>query len=266
MAKPTKEKLNSPEVERLRASLKEHGIVLSDPSHPLKDYPPYHLRQVIGSAIHTKQDSDAIQFVRGDYTERAAREWLRDSRIASEFQIARIVTALASRFEEKNKKHAPIGYNGWHDYAVDTVFGMNATDKTKVRQFLLISAIANMDERSLDALCHIVAAMEYDGWGCERECIQDCLKDGSRASVCDILERSRWYDPHLKGKLMMLTLWADLHICKKSSERGRNWAHAAKKGELPWEVKSFDELEERGFDVEKWRAGGYAVEFTGEDV
>ena len=263
MAKPTKEEMEkSPEVAKLRAALQELGVILRDPRHPLSDYPPYHLKQVIEGLL----GDASFGLVRGSYSPHQARLWLKDSRGLTEYQAARIVGALADEAEARGMLTRCERGDSF-GFAAGLMFGLTRLEELNVRKMLLIAAIEEVPVEgfdALDALFRVVVSMDADIWGDCSERISEYLRIPTRETACDSISHALYNYRRgtcLEDLVSDLIEWADSFAGSRASVEHEEWYRAAKTGRLPYRVESFDELEELGFDAERWREGGYAREY-----
>ena len=253
MAKPTKEEMEkSPALANLRAALLDTRVTLRDPRHPLSDYPPYHLEQVVESVV----GENALNLVRGSNSETWARIMLKDSRKLTEFQTARIAGELADVAESRGL----VSLSGCADsfrFAVGLMFGLSEMEELNIRKLLMIAAIEAIPPEgfaALDALLRVTASMEPHGWGDQARFIRDYLNDPTRETACRSVSLALNYSGGscLEDGLSDLLEWGRSFASARDMAQFEEWRRAASKGRLPYGIGSFDELEEFGISAEEW--------------
>ena len=199
-AKATREQL-----EALERELAAHGIRPRVPAHPLQERPSDALRDALANGLGIGTTKEAAGFLAGrcGCSDRATREWLRDSRKMNRDQVALALDALTNGILDARWTDGPyaeeIAYaeqdailNGLYQtsfetpeelagrYAFELLFmGMAEADRAKVLELEAIRAITLLGTDSLEALLDLLESLGACGPQFTKVRLRDAEKPGN---------------------------------------------------------------------------------------
>lgn len=215
MPKPTKEEMQgSKELEQFNAALESLGIRPKDKGHPLAEFPPERLKNVLATVHPWDNNSWTKTFINGWFqsngygvTKRQIGRWLNDSRMIPAIQVARIADWLAhtvagtqnpwaqetcGRLAETPEFLNPYSFPSFdcvYPCVVEALFRTDAATRIKNKRLALIASVLDMDEQALDALTAVAGLAKHDCWyDVSSASANDGLEDAARF-VSDIINR-----------------------------------------------------------------------------
>lgn len=222
-AKATREQL-----EALERELAAHGIRPRVPAHPLQERPSDALRDALANGLGIGTTKEAAGFLarRCGCSDRATREWLRDSREMNRDQVALALDALANGIldapwvdgpyakeiaiaeqDASLNELYPVSYETPEEragrYAFELLFmGMADADRAKVLELEAMRAITLLGTDSLEALLDLLKSLGAGTTPLNKLGLRDAEKPGNAKLA------AAWADCvflHAKG----LKKWAD---------------------------------------------------------
>lgn len=199
-AKATREQL-----EALERELAAHGIRPRVPAHPLQERPSDALRDALANGLGIGTTKEAAGFLAGrcGCSDRATREWLRNSRKMNRDQVALALDALADGILSARRADGPYAEeiaNAEQDailnelyqasfetpeeragrYAFELLFmGMAEADRAKVLELEAMRAITLLGTDSLEALLDLLESMGACGAQFTKVRLRDAEKPGN---------------------------------------------------------------------------------------
>lgn len=199
-AKATREQL-----EALERELAAHGIRPRVPAHPLQERPSDALRDALANGLGIGTTKEAAGFLAGrcGCSDRATREWLRNSRKMNRDQVALALDALTNGILSARRADGPYAEeiaNAEQDailnelyqasfetpeeragrYAFELLFmGMAEADRAKVLELEAMRAITLLGTDSLEALLDLLESMGACGAQFTKVRLRDAEKPGN---------------------------------------------------------------------------------------
>lgn len=234
MPKPTKEEMQgSKELELFNAALESLGIRPKDPKHPLAEFPPERLKNVLYTVSGVKEQSDFKHFVERTFQESghpiAARQvatWLSDSRKIPAVQVARIVELISWAEADAHSDWALETAAGemvlfdlfdcevldpYSDQVqeklmrgiIEALFSVDSVTRARIKRLTLIADVLSMNEKELDALATVAGLADYASGKLTGNGFLNMGMEGSAQFVGELLERM-----DVSDECDELALWA----------------------------------------------------------
>lgn len=228
-----KAKATHEQLEALGRELEAHGIRPRDPAHPLRERPSDALRDALANGLGIGSTKESAGFLAGQcgYSDRATREWLRDSREMNRDQVALALDALTDGIlnapwadgpyaEEIAIAEQDASLSGLYPvsfetpkeragrYAFELLFmGMAEADRHKALELEAMHAITMLGTDTLEALLDLLASM---GLRSGQKAIRDAEKPHNAKLAAIWAENVCCHTDELKE-------WADRR-CKESEK------------------------------------------------
>ena len=218
--KPSNEQREASEdMKRFNSVLRDKGINVEDPKHPLRGLPDDRLQTAIRWALN--DDSDMKKFletyarmVGAGFSRQALNGWLRESSKINADRLGFIVDMLARFMADEMtgrlsgeivgevQRHDPFiledlptvhqCYEAAYSLIVDCLFGLARPDRIKLKRFAVIAALMETEEAELDAVGAVLTCriQSGSGWGkrTAREALEDVRRIGPNESMTEVAE------------------------------------------------------------------------------
>ncbi|WP_085830271.1 hypothetical protein [Collinsella vaginalis] len=218
--KPSNEQREASEDSKyFNSVLKDKGINVEDPKHPLRGLPDDRLQTAIRWALN--DDSGKKKFLETyarmvgvGFSRQALNGWLRESSKINADRLGFIVDMLARFMADemtgrlsgeivgeilRRNPFAPLDlptsherYEAAYSLIVDCLFGLARPDRIKLKRFAVIAALMETEEAELDAVGAVLTCriQSGSGWGkrTAREALEDVRRIGPNESMTEVAE------------------------------------------------------------------------------